>query len=152
MGQALYEIVYHLQERIWIILCFFSLILIGYASYLREPRQLERAMARKLERARISQILSDALQDAAHNKKITPEQWHKYDIKIGKALGLTDMIPLSATSRLWSGVRPDLNKTKLAITKRLDAMGVNIADGLKRVRNGQTKKDRLLNNIKRKPT
>lgn len=110
--------------------------------WLREPRCLERAMARKLERKRVADIVSAALQDACHNKEISSKEWHKYNKKLAYSLGLPDMIPREQR-------RPEV--VKLFVRRRLDAMGVNIADGLKIMRrNRPSKKDKVLASLKHK--
>jgi len=125
----------------WIVICCF--IALGYFTHRFDPRYKEREVARKKEREHLGQLLSDALQDARRIGKITPKIERKYNIYIGKALGLPDMVPMSPTARYWSSRMADLNKAKQACIRRLTAMGVNIADGLERVRKGRNKKTRL---------
>lgn len=132
-----------------LVVCIIALI--NYVFYIRSPRYVERTMARRQERQNIGQVLSDALSDAVADDKITHQQMTKYNKKLGIALGLTDMVPMLPTARLWSKVRPDLNKTKLACIRRLDQMGVDIKEGLKKIKLSRpSKKDRM--QMKRKST
>lgn len=107
-----------------------------------DPRALERAMARNKERSDVADIVSAALQDAAHAGKIKPEVWRKYNKKLARALDLPDMTP-----------RTPFNQQVAVIQarRRLAAMGVNIAEGLARLRRDRpSKKDRVQARLKRK--
>lgn len=107
-----------------------------------DPRALERAMARKKERSDVADIVSAALQDAAHEGKITPEVWHKYNKKLADSLGLPDMIPRKPFNERVAMVQA---------RKRLSAMGINIAEALSNLRrNRPSKKDRVQARLKRK--
>lgn len=123
---------------LWVLSVVVCALLISYCfKLLDDPRRLERAVARTLERQKVADIVSAALQDAAHAKKITADQWHKYNKKLAHSLGLPDMEPKK---------RVDANKTKLLVKQRLVAMGVNISEKLRRQ---QTNKIAKLN-LKRK--
>lgn len=111
-----------------------GILIVGLIFYKLDPRNLERAMARRKERQEVADIVSAALQDAANEGKISANVWHKYNKKLAHALSLPDMEPRK---------RIDLNAAKLACKRRLDAMGVNIANGLATIRRGRpSKKER----------
>lgn len=98
-----------------------------YAFYKQhtDPRRKELAMARKKERQVVADIVSAALQDAAHRKEIPPDVWHKYNKKLARALGLEDMLPKP---------KVDLNKVKILCRQRLSAAGVNVKAALNKMR------------------
>jgi len=98
------------------------------------PRYLESTMARKKEREIAAKWLSKGLDDGILAEEITPAQRDKYNKKIGKTLGLSDMVPGKR--------RLDLNKTKALIRQRLDRMGVYIPAALAKMR--RSKKPRKI--------
>ena len=107
-----------------------------------DPRALERAMARKKERQDVADIVSAALQDAAHQGRISNVAWHKYNKKLAYALHLPDMIP-----------RKPFNKrvAEVMSRQRLSAMGVNIAEGLAKLRRSRpSKQERIKARFKAK--
>jgi methyl coenzyme M reductase gamma subunit len=89
-------------------------------------------MARKREREQVAMWLSQGLDDGLLAGKLTAEQRDKYNKKIGKALGLPDMIP--------GRRKPDLHGLKLRIRQRLDRMGVYIPAALAKLRRNKPKK------------
>lgn len=113
------------------------LVMLGwYILHLQGYRHVERAMAKRKERQEVADLVSAALQDACHSGAITAEVWHKYNKKLAKALGLPDMLPKKPFN---------LSVAKHMAHLRLTGMGVNIQDGLNRIRGRRTsKKNRLL--------
>ena len=107
-----------------------------------DPRALERAMARKKERQDVADIVSASLQDAAHQGRISNIAWHKYNKKLAHFLGLPDMIPR----------KPFNERVAIAASRlRLNAMGVNIADGLAKLRRSRpNKQERVRSKLKAK--
>jgi hypothetical protein len=109
--------------------------LLGLVYYLQGYRHMEKAMARRKEKQDVAQIVSDALQDACHQGLITATQWHKYNKKLARCLGLPDMLPKTEF---------DPKRAKALAYIRLSTMGVNIAEGLSKLRRRRTSKlDRL---------
>lgn len=115
-------------------------ITLGYIVWLRDPRQMERAMARKKERRDVAQIISDALLDAEHYDRISTTCRKKYNKKLAYALGLPDMEPRQ---------RVDANRVKTLIKQRLNAMGINVEDRLTKLRRTKTKKNKLIAVVKK---
>jgi hypothetical protein len=107
-----------------------------------DPRALERAMARKKERQDVADVVSAALQDAAHQGRISNNAWHKYNKKLACALHLPDMIPR----------KPFNERVAMVLSRqRLTAMGVNIAEGLANLRRSRpTKQERIKARLKAK--
>lgn len=120
---------YHNWSGILVIGAF--ALLIGYILRLRDPRHQERAMAKRLEKQCVADILSAALQDAAHKGTISPKVWHKYNKKIADRLGLEDMMPkvkdkvVRDANGKWISIPFfNLSAATSAAYKRLRAMGV----------------------------
>jgi len=99
-------------------------------------------MARKMERRKIADVVEAALANAVYNKEISAAVKHKYSKQLGKALSLPDLIPRRRV--------PDVKKTKLFITRRLIAMGVDIASAVNKLRGRSqpSKKERVLRGLK----
>lgn len=119
-----------------VLLLGFALVLMMLAISIRlfdNPIRKERRMAKTLERRRVADIISEAFDAALLENKLSPEERRKYSHRLGKALGLEDLIPGTKSYRYGDG-RPDSNKIKLGIQRRLDAMGVHIATGLMKLR------------------
>ena len=122
-----------------------ALVLVGMMYWMlwrHSPRYLERAMARKMERRKIADVVEAALANAVYNKEISAAVKHKYSKQLGKALSLPDLIPRRRV--------PDVKKTKLFITRRLIAMGVDIASAVNKLRGRSqpSKKERVLRGLK----
>lgn len=138
------------ENVVLIVLTIASLIL-AWNFYLMFPRYKESRVARKKERADVADIVAAALQDAVHQQKIKPATFHRYMKKLGVSMGIPDLIPMPATSRLWFSNMVDVNKAKQLCRQRLSAMGVDIAHGLEKMRRGRpSRQERLMNSIKRK--
>jgi len=124
----------------WTFVAAFA-IYISYLLWLNDPRHVERVMAKKQERKKVADIVSAALQDACHDGKLTAKVWHKYNKKLAKAMGLPDMLPRK---------KFNLISALIASRQRLDAMGVNIGEGLKNLRRRRpTKKEKVLRALKK---
>ena len=97
-------------------------------------------MARKKERQDVADIVSAALQDAAHQGRISSDAWHKYNKKLAYALHLPDMIPR----------KPFNQQVAEALSRqRLTEMGVNIAEGLAKLRRSRpSKKEKVRSRFK----
>jgi hypothetical protein len=116
-----------LRDRVdWQITILLAVIVLiaAYSLKLRDPRHLERAMARKMERRKVADIISAALQDACVAGQISPDVRYKYNKKLAVSLELPDMMP----------GKFDLNKAKQLCRQRLNVMGVNLAEGLRKLR------------------
>lgn len=142
------SIVQELRNIQWPIVAVFGVFAAMFLihAFMTDPRRLERAMARTLERRKVADVLSASLQDACHRKEITPEQWHKYNKKVAKWFELPDMLPKQEI---------DPYRVKQLIRHRLKEMGVNISEGLNKVQKMKRRKpnqDRLVASIKRKTT
>ena len=122
-----------------VIATFFALV--SYALWMNDSRHVERAMAKKLERKRMADLVSAAIEDGFLAGTISAKERHKYNKKLAYALGLPDMVPKKKFN-----LKLAIRKSK----KRLDAMGVNIAHGLKHMRRRRpTKKETLLRLLKK---
>ena len=115
----------------WVVILSVLMLACMTGYVLHHPRYVERLMARRRERQEIADIVSAALQDAAHRKIITSEVWHKYNKKLALSLGLPDMIPKKPRN---------LNLLKKQIIERLYNTGVNVAGYLKLRRVVRSKK------------
>lgn len=113
------------------------LIIWIWARHLRDPRYLERAMARKLEKQKVADIVTNALEAAVQSGKLDKKRLYHYYAKLGRAFNIPDLIPRNH-QQLPFVQKPNLHKAKVLCMQRLHAMGVNVADFLKQRR----KKDR----------
>ena len=109
-------------------------LLIVYSFNRGSPQYQERAVARRLERRKVADVVSAALQDATARGELTPEQLLKYNKKLAKALGLPDM----------ERQKLDLKRTKRLVTARLHNMGVNVEERLATMRRAPKDKQKYL--------
>lgn len=101
-------------------------------------------MAKKAEQKRIAGIVEVALSTAMHQGLISAAQYKKYCARLGRAMGLPDLVPeykkkiiFLPNGKMMAESKIFLGKTKSQVLRRLDAMGVDIAEGLKKVRSNQ---------------
>lgn len=132
-------------EYIGTVICLVGVIgLIWWINQIQDPQRMERALGKKMEKQKVADIVSAALQDAAHQQQISPEVWHKYNKKLAYSLGLPDMIPKKEFI---------LKRAVAEAKRRLVAMGVDHIAGVRNLRNGRTKdKNDILKKLKRKPS
>lgn len=102
------------------------ILLLVYYIRISDPRYEERRMAKKRERQVICDLITKALDDALLEGKISRKTQAKYYRKLGVSLQLPELTP--------GFFRPDLNGVKQRCKMRLDKMGVNIKEGLAKVR------------------
>lgn len=144
MNLDLNDLVMHadmfVKDHTFVILACMTGLIALYAYYIGSPRRLERAMAKRKEREDVAQIISDAMQDAVHQRKISAKVFYKYQKKLGKAMELPNLVPMRATSRWPTNFHwVNLKETKVRCLQRLGAMGVNIVHGLDKIRSKRGK-------------
>lgn len=118
-----------------VVLIALFVLLIVYILYLQSPQHTESAVARKLERKNVADIVSAALDQAVLKKKITAEVSRKYHKALGKALGLEDLVP-----RQRMVLPANIKKLKNRITKRLYAAGVDVSSAIVNLKVRRTSK------------
>lgn len=119
---------------------FFGLLF--YILWLKDPRYLERAMARKREKELVAKWISQGLDNGLEAGELSADIRLKYNKKLSRALDLPDLMPKQ---------KFDLNKAKGLSRQRLDKMGVHIATALSKMRRNKanSKKAELLSKVKR---
>lgn len=130
-----------------------------YICHLRQPRTVERAMARQKERQGLADLLLPQLERAVSLEIIPASRLAYYQKKLGLGLDLPDLIPVKKPQLIhlngrWMSI-PNfhLGAAKNAALKRLHAMGVDVAAGLTKLGRSRTsKKKELLASLKTRVT
>lgn len=133
---------------------------VGYIYYLKQPRTVERAMARTKEKQGLAELLLPQLERAVTLDIIPASRLQHYQKKLGQGLDLPDLIPAKKPQLIWNGKywlsipTANLAATKAAVLKRLQAMGIkNMVQKLDNIatwRSQTTKKKELLASLKSK--
>src|SRR5205814_2220047 len=94
------------------------LVLLGYVTRLRDPRYMERAMARKLEKQKVADKVTAALEEAVEKGELSRKTVQKYLLKLGRTWDIPDLIPRNH-QHLPFVHKPNLKKAKILCTNRL---------------------------------
>lgn len=106
-------------------------LLVAYIFRLKDPRHMEREVARKREKERVADAINKALHDLYTSEQISADGYIRWGKRLGRDFDLPDLIAVKKVSSKW---QMDTHGLKLRIVQRLSKMGAGAQAKLAAIR------------------
>jgi len=117
-------------------------VLVAYVYRLKDPRHMEREVARKREKENVADAINKALHDLYVSEKLSADGYIRWGNRLGRDFDLPDLISVKKAQNKW---QIDTNGLKVRTMRRLSKMGVDVKSKLALMRrNRKPKKPRLI--------